>query len=632
MAKSARGMANKIASKGRHGDTMLMHVSPAEVSILEGMNPGSITRNPDTGQPEAWAWLAGLLAKTGAAAQAAGGLVGGAVKSGLGALQSAGGGVKDMLGAGVPKTLESGLGRTQIPMGGIGAPGQLGYQSVMGRMAGAGRDMLKAGGPQNYLSKKMGIPTDAQGLVGMAGEKLGVSPVITEGVQDIMSMPPSGVPGQQQEQMDRQSMQRDKMNKMLQPASVPIAASRQINRQGGVRNLVAQRFGEGSPITKYIGSYEHPGSYTAPDNGRQENITATIEPGETVHFMGDPDAPDPMSQLSGDIHQPLMGSPGNYRFPDQSKGVHASGTDIFRPNQRKTSGLEKALGWMGFAASQLQGKLPSERFSEGRAWSLGQDYRKELERIELQAHEEGRDLTLPERNVMNAMRNRIGESRQETYKPGERRTVTAQVAGKPVPDPLGQNRRMVMDEFFSPREGFVSSGDPYAAEAAEAPDKSDDKVLRAGGSEVATKQWNPATRKKQFQVWDEETQTLSWHDTPQESNWRPVQSGFGDAAVAKLKGDDRKLIAAAKGVKNMLDTTGYEEDGALKDLHADKAKILNSLRNMIFNGSLSSYSSPANAEMFNAVRLRLYEMFGAHVGDDFTLGKGNGNGSTEVLN
>ena len=194
MAKSARKTAKKVASKGRYGDTMLMHVNPSEVDMIERMNPGLITRNPDTGQPEAF--LPALLALVGKAAiaakgamaaagglakgamTAAGGLVGGAVKSGLGALQSAGGGVKDMLGAGVPKTLESGLGRTQIPMGGIGAPGQLGYQSVMGRMAGAGRDMLKAGGPQNYLSEKMGIPTDAQGLVGMAGEKLGVSPVI----------------------------------------------------------------------------------------------------------------------------------------------------------------------------------------------------------------------------------------------------------------------------------------------------------------------------------------------------------------------------------------------------------------------------------------------------------------------
>ena len=42
---------DNIASAGRMGDTMLMHVSPEEVKGLASLRP--VTRNPDTGLPEA---------------------------------------------------------------------------------------------------------------------------------------------------------------------------------------------------------------------------------------------------------------------------------------------------------------------------------------------------------------------------------------------------------------------------------------------------------------------------------------------------------------------------------------------------------------------------------------------------
>ena len=46
-----------LASLGRNGDTMLMHVSPREVQGLQGLamaQGGSLTINPDTGLPEAF--------------------------------------------------------------------------------------------------------------------------------------------------------------------------------------------------------------------------------------------------------------------------------------------------------------------------------------------------------------------------------------------------------------------------------------------------------------------------------------------------------------------------------------------------------------------------------------------------
>jgi len=63
MNQSAQG----LASLGRNGDTMLVHMSPSEVAGLQGLamaQGGSLTINPDTGLPEAFklgGFLKGLL-------------------------------------------------------------------------------------------------------------------------------------------------------------------------------------------------------------------------------------------------------------------------------------------------------------------------------------------------------------------------------------------------------------------------------------------------------------------------------------------------------------------------------------------------------------------------------------------
>ena len=47
--------ANQLASRGRYGDTMMVHMNPIEVDALAQLSPtGQLTTNPDTGQPEAF--------------------------------------------------------------------------------------------------------------------------------------------------------------------------------------------------------------------------------------------------------------------------------------------------------------------------------------------------------------------------------------------------------------------------------------------------------------------------------------------------------------------------------------------------------------------------------------------------
>tara|TARA_X000001388_G_scaffold10618_1_gene6522 strand:+ start:90 stop:2303 length:2214 start_codon:yes stop_codon:yes gene_type:complete len=59
------GIAEQLANQGRYGDTMLMHVNPAEVEGIASLIPGGqLPRNPMTGQPEAFiGMILGMLAK-----------------------------------------------------------------------------------------------------------------------------------------------------------------------------------------------------------------------------------------------------------------------------------------------------------------------------------------------------------------------------------------------------------------------------------------------------------------------------------------------------------------------------------------------------------------------------------------
>lgn len=70
MAKNRmKSQAEVLAKKGRYGDSMLVHMNPAEVAELARMTPGGLTINPDTGQPEAFLpFLLGLLGGGAAAA------------------------------------------------------------------------------------------------------------------------------------------------------------------------------------------------------------------------------------------------------------------------------------------------------------------------------------------------------------------------------------------------------------------------------------------------------------------------------------------------------------------------------------------------------------------------------------
>lgn len=56
-------LASEVASKGRKGDSTLVHMAPGEVKILEYISGAPLSENPQTGMPEAfslWKLLAGI--------------------------------------------------------------------------------------------------------------------------------------------------------------------------------------------------------------------------------------------------------------------------------------------------------------------------------------------------------------------------------------------------------------------------------------------------------------------------------------------------------------------------------------------------------------------------------------------
>ena len=67
MSKGIASLARQVASKGRGGDSTLLHIHPSELEgmrkVLHKVDPNiRITLNPETGMYEAWSWKKTLLA------------------------------------------------------------------------------------------------------------------------------------------------------------------------------------------------------------------------------------------------------------------------------------------------------------------------------------------------------------------------------------------------------------------------------------------------------------------------------------------------------------------------------------------------------------------------------------------
>ena len=192
------GIAGLLAKQGRYGDSMLVHMNPIEVEGLASMSPtGSLTINPETGQPEAFlpllipliGSLAGSAALTGLGATAA--TVGGAAATA--GLSSAAAGA---IGSGLAQWAYTGDLKQGLVSGitgfGVGsALGALGAAGAKGAEAGvvaeAGADAAVAGGGTLATTD----PSQALAQQGMASTSPAVA-VVTDPTHAAMQIAGAG--------------------------------------------------------------------------------------------------------------------------------------------------------------------------------------------------------------------------------------------------------------------------------------------------------------------------------------------------------------------------------------------------------------------------------------------------------
>jgi len=142
------GVAGLLAKQGRYGDSMLVHMNPIEVEGLASMSPtGSLTVNPETGQPEAFLpFLLPLLGGLGGSALASSTLLGGALAGKAALLGAIGSGLGSFAATG---DLKQGLisGITGFGIGSaLGGAANLAKDAAIEGAKGLSAEAVKAGG------------------------------------------------------------------------------------------------------------------------------------------------------------------------------------------------------------------------------------------------------------------------------------------------------------------------------------------------------------------------------------------------------------------------------------------------------------------------------------------------------
>tara|TARA_R110001606_G_scaffold117526_1_gene247046 strand:- start:277 stop:1281 length:1005 start_codon:yes stop_codon:yes gene_type:complete len=183
--------ANDLAKYGRYGDSMLVHMNPAEVQGIASLSPtGQLTTNPVTGQPEAFLpFIAPLLAQ----------FVPGALSAvGLGGLGAAAAGAPALTAA-----LTSGL-ITGVAEGDLGKGIMAGITSFgMGKALGAASDAVNLGSEVgNLATAQTGLAEATKAAayspdLAQAGEYLqGVNPMANaQTIGSAMAGPPTVAQG-----------------------------------------------------------------------------------------------------------------------------------------------------------------------------------------------------------------------------------------------------------------------------------------------------------------------------------------------------------------------------------------------------------------------------------------------------
>jgi hypothetical protein len=177
------GTVRSVASKGRYGDTTLMHVNPREVEGLEALARSKgkeVTYNPETGLPEAFNFATDVLPSLAAVAAAAlaaptGGMTLAALPAVMGAAGAAGGLTKGVAveATGGEDALEQGLTSALTSAAGAGIGGGLAIEAPATGLIQQGAAKGFAQGAQDMgMSQASNLGVSGLGE-GMTAEALG---------------------------------------------------------------------------------------------------------------------------------------------------------------------------------------------------------------------------------------------------------------------------------------------------------------------------------------------------------------------------------------------------------------------------------------------------------------------------
>ena len=181
--RQLQGIADLLATRGRYGDSMMVHMNPIEVEGLASMSPtGSLTINPDTGQPEAFLpFLAPLL----------GGMLGSSALTGLGAAGIFGAaGLSSAAAGAIGSGLTTALMEGDLKKGLISGITGFGIGSALGSLGSAGTDAISS-----IPTESIGVTGDALSGVTTDGVLSGVSDaaIMSPNIPSVQAVSPSGV-------------------------------------------------------------------------------------------------------------------------------------------------------------------------------------------------------------------------------------------------------------------------------------------------------------------------------------------------------------------------------------------------------------------------------------------------------
>ena len=180
--------ARNVAAQGRFGDSMLLHVNPAEVAGLSQVMP--LTVNPETGQPEAFLpFLLPILGSIGGSALAGSSLLAGTALAGKAALLGA-------VGSGLGTYAATGDAKKGLMSGlmGYGLGTALGAGAKAANAATGAKDAAVASANATLPAGVMGPPVPPPPVVGPPAP-VGASGSIFSNVKDIASAPKEGLGG-----------------------------------------------------------------------------------------------------------------------------------------------------------------------------------------------------------------------------------------------------------------------------------------------------------------------------------------------------------------------------------------------------------------------------------------------------